>query len=137
LKNHSRFANAINRLLEKSEVKKGKHRNYDAFKGTGDFDLKRIFSDIMGTSLKSWLFTFENFADFDGLKILKSMSQPVLVIQGRKDKIFDVRVAKKIKNLIKRSRLLIVPRANHIIVINNPEAVEKELFTFAVNFFEV
>ena len=53
-----------------------------------------------------------------------------IVIEGNKDSIFNILVAKKIKNLIRKSKLDIVPNANHIIVINNPKQLEMEIINF-------
>lgn len=131
-KDHPLFIYILNAILghKKLQEKHFSHVNFDKFIGTGDWNLRRIFSDIMHTSFKSWLFTYENLAHFDGVEILKSINKPVLIIEGEKDTIFDVLSAEKMKNLIKASRLDIIPEANHIIVINNPDVLEKEILNF-------
>lgn len=107
------------------------HPDYNNFVSTGDWNVSRIYSDIIHTGLKSWLFTFENFAKFNGIDILKSMNKHVLIIEGEDDSLSNVLVAKKIKNLIRKSSLDIIPKTNHIIVLNNPKILEKEIFNFA------
>lgn len=132
---HPFLTSILNKILKhkKLQEKHFCHVNFDKFVGTGDWNVRRIFSDIVHTSLKSWLFTYENLANFDGVKILKNINKPVLIIEGEKDTIFDVLLAKKMKNLIKMSKLDIIPSANHIIVINNPEILEKEIFNFILS----
>ena len=122
----------LNHILQNEDLRKRhfSHVNYKTFVGTGDWDFFRIYSDISHTSFKSWLFTYENLAKFNGIKILKSIRKPVLVIEGDKDSIFNLLVAKKIKSLIRNSKLDIVPDANHIIVINNPKQLEVEILRF-------
>ncbi len=106
------------------------HADHEKFIGTTDYDLKRIYSDIRHTSLRSWLFTYQQITTFDGIKILETISQPVLIIQGEKDKVFNLKISRKIHESVNRSELKIIPDSNHILVINNPEAVEKEIYDF-------
>ena len=72
----------------------------------------------------------KSIKSFDGIKILKGIKKHVLIIEGEKDSIFDVLKAKKIHNLIKNSKLEVVPNGNHIIVLNNPKILEKYIYQF-------
>ena len=128
---NSKLMHFMNNLLSREKTrKKFKRVNFSKFVGTKDIDLRRIYSDITHTTLKSWLYTYQNIAKFDGTKTLEEMSQPVLIIEGQDDIIFNVLVAKKMHNLVKESKLQIVPRANHIIVINNPGILERDIYKF-------
>lgn len=121
----------FNRLLEYTAAGGHKaHVDFSRFIGTKDFDIGRICSDISHTSLKSWLFSFEKTLKFSGSQILKEIKKPVLVIGGEKDRIFNTDIAKKINQLVEKSRLRIIPRANHITVINNPDFLGKEILEF-------
>ena len=122
----------INKGLHKKHLHKKhfSHANYKKFVGTEDLNFLRIYSDIIHTSFKSWIFTYEKLANFNGTKILKGIKKRVLIIEGEKDSIFDVLKAKKIHNLIKNSKLEIIPNANHIIVLNNPKILEKNIYQF-------
>lgn len=122
-----RHAILQHKLLQKTQFS---HVDFSKFKGTGDFNLLRIYSDITHTSLKSWLFTYETIAHFDGTAILRRMKRPVLIIVGEKDLIFPVLVSRKIRMFVKQSTLNIVPNANHVIVLNNPEIIEREIMRF-------
>lgn len=137
-KNHPFFRHIINHILENENLRKKhfSHVNYEKFVGSGDWNFFRIYSDIAHTSFKSWLFTYENLAEFNGIKTLKSIRKPVLVIEGSKDSIFNLLVAKKIKRLVSKSKLDIVPDANHIIVINNPKQLEAEILGFLLQLKE-
>lgn len=105
-------------------------RNYKEFIGKGDWNIYRISSDIKNTSLRSWLLTLKNVSEFDGIKIIKSIKKKVLIIEGKEDSVFNVDKAKKMNKLIKNSELVIIPHANHIIELNNPKSVEKEILKF-------
>ncbi len=131
-KRHSFLINIINHILIRKDLraKSFKHVDFSRFKGTSDWSVRRIYSDIVNTSFKSWLFTYQSLADFDGADILKSIRQRVLIIEGSHDSVFNVLVAHKIHDLVKASRLDIIPKANHIIVINNPDKVTAAIQKF-------
>ncbi len=135
-KHHPFFELVLNHLLEHEDLRKKhfSHVKFGKFVGTGDYNVMRIFSDITHTSLRSWIFTFENLADFDGIKTLKGMKKHVLIIEGGRDSIFGVLKARKIRNLVKHSELDIIPEANHIIVLNNPKKLEEDIYRFITTF---
>jgi len=122
----------LNMLMEREDLRKKHfaHVNYKKYRNTGDWNLKRIYADIRSTSFKSWLFTFENLAKFDGVKILKSINKPVLIIEGEKDSVFPAPVAKKLEKIIKTAKLDLVPNANHVIVMDKPEEVAIKIYDF-------
>jgi len=126
----------VNHLIERISKNKELNRklfpkmDYEKFVEKGDFYLQRIYSYIMQTSLKSWFYTFENIADFDGIKVLKSINKPVLIIEGEKDSIFDVKVAKKMHALIRTSKIEIIPKANHFVILSKPEELEKSILSY-------
>lgn len=112
------------------------HVNFNSFIGTSDFDWKRLSSDIMHTSLRSYLSICSNLIDFDGKTLLSKIAVPTLVVEGEKDSIFPPDIARFISGRIKNNELDLVPEANHIIVINNPiELIESiESFLRKINF---
>ncbi|MFA7314872.1 MAG: alpha/beta hydrolase [Candidatus Magasanikbacteria bacterium] len=126
------FVYLLNYILKykKNKTKNFVHNNFDKYRGTGDWNIKRILSDIAHTSFKSWVFTYQNISKFDAVETMKAIQQRVLIIEGEKDTIFNVLKAKEIHSLIKKSELNIVPNANHIIVLNNPKEIEIEILNF-------
>ncbi|OIO19175.1 MAG: hypothetical protein AUJ23_02385 [Candidatus Magasanikbacteria bacterium CG1_02_32_51] len=126
------FVHFLNYILKykKDKTTDFVHNDFAKFEGTGDWNIKRILADIIHTSFKSWIFTYQNISKFDAIATMKNIKQRVLIIEGEKDTIFNVLKAKKIHSLIKKSELNIIPNANHIIVLNNPKEVENEMFKF-------
>jgi pimeloyl-ACP methyl ester carboxylesterase len=124
------FMNLLNKILENKKIIKKSHVNFEKFKDTGDWNFFRIYSDITHTSLKSWLFTYENIANFKGIKILEKIKKPALIIQGKNDTIFRTEIGKKIHKFVKTSKLEIFPNSNHIVVLNNPEILEQSMLSF-------
>jgi len=125
------FMKFLDAGLKKKNLKRKKgYRDYYSFVGKGDWNVSRIYSDITNTSPRSWVLTMNKLSKFDGEKIIKSINQNVLILEGEKDSVFDVKRARQIHKLIKNSRLVIIPGANHILPINNPESIEKEVLEF-------
>jgi len=129
---HKFYISLLNNLLGREDLtnKCFSHLDYGAYTNTGDWSIRRLFSDIKSTSIKSWVFTYENLAGFYGNLILKNMKQKVLIIHGDKDSYFNFLNAEKMHHLVKNSKLRIVPDANHVSVLNNPQIIEKEIYNF-------
>ncbi len=121
----------IDLLLTVSSIKKASgHEKDDQFVGTNDIDLRRLLSDILHTSLKSYLLVFKSMVNLDAEDILKKILVPTLVIEGSKDTIFPPNLAEDLSKRIKKSYLQFVEGANHIIVLNNPYDLEQSIFDF-------
>jgi pimeloyl-ACP methyl ester carboxylesterase len=106
------------------------HVDHERFAKTKDLDPLRIYSDITNTSFRSWLFTYENISKYNEIETVKKINQPTLIIQGDKDIVFNTNIAKKLHNLIRNSTLKIIREENHIIVLNNPDVINKEIMLF-------
>ncbi len=115
-------------------INKNGHADFSKFRGTQDLDIKRIASDIMHTSLKSYLMICENIIGYDAKKLLNKIKIPTLVIGGTKDSVFPPDVARSLKKRIKNSELNLIPEENHIIVLNNPVALSKTIFQFIIRY---
>lgn len=105
------------RLLPFS-AKIGTHIDYSRFKGSGDWDIPRNLADIPNTSLRVFLYSLNQAYKFDRESTLKDIHVPTLIIHGEKDSIFPVSNAKKMAAKIKNSKLVLLPTANHILVLN-------------------
>lgn len=111
-------------------VKLKGHRNFDRFYDSKDLDIKRILSDILHTSLNSYLMISNSLVNLNADKLLDKILIPTLIIEGENDSIFPPPIAKYLHKRIKKSQLDIIPDANHILVINNPKEVEKSIAGF-------
>lgn len=121
----------INLLSKISSNKKlHGHEKIDQFIGTDDIDLRRVLSDILHTSLKSYLMMFNVMLKIDVKEILNKILVPTLIIEGTKDSIFPPKLAEALSKRIKKSQLELIEGANHIIVLNNPKALEKSIESF-------
>ncbi len=102
----------------------------DKFRGTHDLDPRRILNDIMYTSAQSYVSLYSNLLLFNGEKFLENIKCPTLIIHGEKDLFFPVKIAEQLHKKIKNSKLVLLPNANHIIVLNNPDQLNQIIDTY-------
>ncbi|MBI2589544.1 alpha/beta hydrolase [Candidatus Berkelbacteria bacterium] len=100
------------------------------FVGTADWDPTRIYSDIIHTTLRSWLNTYEAMGNFDATRILPTIHQPTLVLHGADDSVISPKVGKELHEHTPRSTFTLIPNANHISVLNNPDEIETAMAEF-------
>ncbi|HBQ50513.1 hypothetical protein A3B42_00390 [Candidatus Daviesbacteria bacterium RIFCSPLOWO2_01_FULL_38_10] len=125
------FADYLIRLLQSlPDIKVAGHADFNKFQGTNDINFQRILSDILHTSLRSYLLLCSNFIKLDAGKLLDKIIVPTLVVEGTKDSIFPMEIAKYLHKRIETSELDLIEGANHIIVINNPVELEESIAEF-------
>lgn len=125
------FANYLIRLLKSlPDIKAAGHADFNKFRGTNDINFRRILSDILHTSLRSYLMLSENLVNLNEKSLLDKILVPTLVIEGSKDSIFPPETAKYLHKRIKTSQLDMIEGANHIIVLNNPVELEESIAEF-------
>lgn len=113
--------------------KDGEHVDYTNYKNTGDWNLRRMYADISNTGLKSFLNSTTHAYEFDAEDFLSKIKIPILLVHGKKDSIFSIRASEYINSKIKKSRLVILNNADHIIVLNNFEELSSEIEKFVNN----
>lgn len=106
------------------------HVNYNHFFGTPDLSLKRLLTDVLHTSLRSYLLIVENLVEYDASELLNMIQVPSLVVSGLKDSIFPPSIEIMLQERIKKSELDFIENGNHILVINNPAQLEESISSF-------
>lgn len=112
------------------DIKISGHADFNKFMGTGDLNIRRVISDMLHTSFKSYFLLSKIIADLDAKNLLTKIHIPTLVIGGSKDTIFPPKMAEYLQERINKSELEIIQGANHILVINNPEDLSKTILSF-------
>lgn len=102
-------------------------RDFQKFKGTGDYDIRRILSDVAHTSLRTHMLFSLQIMNTDAVSLLRKIRIPVLVVVGSEDKIFPPDAARDLSNRISHSEIVIIPNANHILVLNNPASLSETI----------
>ena len=115
-------------ILPNIEIKK--HVDFTKYRGTHDIDIERFTSDVLHTSIKSYLLICEELIGYDAKKLLEYIKIPTLVMEGENDTIFPPKISKYLAKRIIHSRLDLIPQANHILVINNPHEVSNSIDEF-------
>lgn len=110
--------------------RRGKHIDYSQFTNSGDFDTKRIMLDTLSTTVAVYFYCLKQIYQYKYKNAWSEVNKPTLVLHGEKDKISSVDNAIEISHMIKGSKLIILPRANHITVFNNFEEVAEAIKNF-------
>ena len=100
--------------------KKGR-RDFSHLRGTGDYDIKRILSDILYTAPASYLASLQTMTTFKGSSLLPAVNTPTLLVTGTKDSIFPPVHMQKIKDGVSHAVLRLIPGGNHVLVLNNSQ----------------
>lgn len=93
--------------------------SYAKYEKSGDYNAKRISSDIMHTSFKSYMYISREIVSFNFENKLSAIKNHVVLIHGKKDRVFPIEHALAIHKKIKHSKLEIIEKANHLVVLNS------------------
>ena len=110
--------------------KPGRHIDYEKYKNSGDWNVRRMMADIGNTGLRTYIFGSLQTYGKNYAELLEKIAVPTLIIHGEKDTIFPVENSKIIADKIKNSKLVILPNTDHIIVLNNSPEVSVEIKKF-------
>lgn len=97
-------------------------KNYPAYakyENSGDFNPKRIGSDVLHTSPKSYLYIAREIVNFNFAHKLSKIKNNVLLIHGEKDKIFPLKGVFELHKKLVYSKLSVIKKGNHLTVLNN------------------
>lgn len=115
-----------------SQQAKG-HIDYSKYINTGDWNARRMLADINNTSLRVYLYCTRQSYKFNKEHLLPKINIPCLIIHGKKDTIFPPENSHEMAKRIKNARLVIMPEADHIIVLNHFKKVSMEIEKFIDN----
>ena len=97
------------------------------------FALNKLIESISMLHKESYLKTIDSSFSTTHEHIFKTINVPSLIIVGELDRLTPVKMAKKIKSLIKDSELSIIPNAGHLSNIEEPKKFNEILFNFLKN----
>ena len=97
------------------------------------FALNKLIQSISILHKQSYLKTIDASFSKTHAHIFKTINVPTLIIVGELDKLTPIKMATKIKSLIKNSKLSIIPNAGHLSNIEEPKIFNKILFNFLKN----
>ena len=71
----------------------------------------------------------DNFT-FDIGDRLSTLTVPTLIVCGAEDQLTPVDLVQDLKDRIRGSRLAVIPRAGHMVMLETPDAVNREIEGF-------
>jgi pimeloyl-ACP methyl ester carboxylesterase len=87
-------------------------------------------ADIGNTTWRVYLYCTRQIYAVHAESALQSIRVPVLLIHGRRDSIFNVDNARYMATQMPHARLVVIDEADHIIVLNHPDAVGNAIERF-------
>ena len=110
--------------------KKGYHIDYSKYKFTGDWNIRRTIADVSNTFFRIYLYSLRELYKVDYEPLLNKINIPVLIVHGKEDSIFPLKNSISMQSKIKDSKLIILEKTDHIIVLNNFEEVSGAIKDF-------
>lgn len=105
--------------------------DYSKFLFEADWYIPRMLEDFEKTSVEVMYKALENILMLDLTDDAKEITVPTLIIHGKKDSVFSVKKAYLLKSLIKKSKLKVFSKANHVnIVIDKNSVLPKYIYSF-------
>lgn len=114
------------RLLEHLPLKSpvGGHVEYDPeYRGTGDWNIRRMIKDVSTTGVRSFLFSTMQAFSIQRGNVVDTLDVPVLLIHGKRDTIFPVSNSEELVTRFKNAQAVFLRDADHILVLNHADTV--------------
>jgi len=73
---------------------------------------------------------FEDIDKFDTIDKTSSISIPCLIIVGKQDKLTPLKYSMYFNNKIEKSKLVVIDKAGHMVMLEKPEEVNKSIDNF-------
>lgn len=109
---------------------KAEHVNTAKFYGTSDFSARRILTDVLHTSLRSYLMVSQEIMHIDLESLLKKIMVPTLILSGTDDLIFPPEAEKELADRIKNAQIEYIDGGAHMLIVNNPGDIVKDMQLF-------
>ena len=128
----SRFLANLGAALAMAPLRLRKYArtDYAKFYPTPDYSVARIGTDILNMGLRSYLRSLRVVFGRDYTPDWQALSAPSLLIHGTGDSMIPARNARELSKILKNSRLIELPGANHILILNNIKEVAAEIKKF-------
>ena len=110
--------------------KPGRHIDYSLYLNSGDWNIPRMIADVSNTTLRVYLYCSQQAIRVNYKELLPLIKIPVLTVHGKKDTIFPYSNSVRMNEVIKCSKLVLLPKANHILVLNNFDEVSGAMEDF-------
>ena len=110
--------------------KPGHHVDYTKHLNTTDLDIKRSYADVSNTTLRIYLYCLRQSLALEQKYLLGKINIPTLIVHGMKDTLAPVKNSIALSKKIQNSEIVLIPKTDHIVVLNNLEDVSKAIESF-------
>lgn len=100
------------------------------YRGTGDWNLFRMYADIRATGVRSFLYATYHAFHVRCAGVASTVTCPVLLVHGERDTIFPVVNTRELVNEFPRAEMYILPDADHILVLNHAQEILPRIHRF-------
>lgn len=122
------FLHSVAGILPEAKYSRPVH--FEGYKGTGDHDIKRILSDIIHTSAKSYTYLLAELLSFNAKERLTKINTKTLVLSGSTDSVYPTKISRDLTEKLPHAKLDVLEGENHIVVINNPKLTADKIIEF-------
>lgn len=119
----------VNLFRSDSNALKKTFRSLIHQNSTSDWSLKRIFNDIWRTTPYSYFVAFLHTLAFPLVK-LSRLHLPILLLYGQEDSVIPQAAVEHLCHRLPSSHLEILPGANHIVILHQPQIIVDHLLPF-------
>jgi pimeloyl-ACP methyl ester carboxylesterase len=119
----------FSRALPISE-RPGKRIDYSRLLPTSDWDVRRIWTDVRNTGLAIYFFCLHSLYLSMDDGFFERLHLPVLVIHGKRDSYISLQHSIKASKHIAGAQLVVLPMADHMLVLNCPTEISKIMADF-------
>ncbi len=116
--------NSMYAIIPKTHI--AKRRDFTSVMNAGQFSVRRVFQDVLHTSLPTYLQLLWKAAQFSAAEYLRLLKVPTHILQGADDLIYPVRKLLPIVEANKHLSLTVLPNAHHVMVL---QFVRTKLFS--------
>lgn len=108
----------------------GHHVDYTKHQNTNDWDIARCYADVSNTTLRVYLHCLKQSFKLKQEYGLGEITIPTLIVHGTKDTMSPTKNSIALSKKIQGSELVLIPSANHVIVLNNIKEVSQYIESF-------
>ncbi|HEY5742505.1 MAG TPA: alpha/beta hydrolase [Terrimicrobiaceae bacterium] len=101
----------------------GKRMDYSRLEYAADLELKRLFFEIKGLSLRIFLFYLHHMNAFKNYALWSQIRIPTTIVHGTKDTFAPYHLAVELSRTLPGAKLVTLEGANHLAIINNKKEI--------------
>ena len=109
------------------------HSSYPKGKVHREYEPWGLVRTIAHNSLASYLSVGRTLMSIDLSSRLNEVKVPTLIVVGEKDSIYPVAISEVMHEKITASKLKIIPDANHVLILNEPEETARLVIAFLID----